>query len=384
MMGSAAIRRWYFVHKWTSLVSTLFLLLLCVTGLPLIFHEELDAALADTVQVPELPAGTPHAPLDTLVAAVKKVHPDQVVRFVSWEQEEPEIVNFSLAPKIDSPLGVFTNVTLDARTAAVLPPKTNGLVMTLYQLHTDLFAGLYGKLFLGFMGLLLLASLVSGTVLYAPFMRKLAFGTVRRHKTTRVRWLDLHNLLGIATLLWLSVVGATGVINCCADLVFRYWQFDQISAMAAPYRDRPAVVALGSLDRAMRTALAATPGMKPRIVAYPGTLVSSKQHYMIFMSGTTPLTKKLGKPLLIDAVSAELTDMRQSPLYLTALLVSQPLHFGDYGGMPFKILWALFDLVAIVVLGSGVYLWFKRRRMNADSPLVDIERDAGLAAGGAA
>lgn len=46
--------------------------------------------------------------------------------------------------------------------------------------------------------------------------------------------------------------------------------------------------------------------------------------------------------------------------YLTALLVSQPLHFGDYGGMPMQILWALLDIATIVVLGSGLYLWLKK------------------------
>ena len=46
----------------------------------------------------------------------------------------------------------------------------------------------------------------------------------------------------------------------------------------------------------------------------------------------------------------------------TALLVSQPLHFGDYGGMPMKILWATLDGLTIIVLGSGVYLWVVRRK----------------------
>jgi len=42
--------------------------------------------------------------------------------------------------------------------------------------------------------------------------------------------------------------------------------------------------------------------------------------------------------------------------------VSQPLHFGDYGGLPLKIIWALLDIVTIVVLGSGLYLWLDRRQ----------------------
>ncbi|MCO5774728.1 PepSY domain-containing protein, partial [Citrobacter freundii] len=84
------------------------------------------------------------------------------------------------------------------------------------KLHTDLFLGLPGYLFLGLMGLLLVASLVSGVVVYTPFMRKLDFATVRAERSRRLKWLDLHNLLGIVTLSWVLVVGVTGVINTLA------------------------------------------------------------------------------------------------------------------------------------------------------------------------
>lgn len=69
--------------------------------------------------------------------------------------------------------------------------------------------------------------------------------------------------------------------------------------------------------------------------------------------------------MLIDARTAEVTAAPRLPWYLTALLVSQPLHFGDYGGMPMKILWALLDIATIIVLGSGLYLWLKRRQPAA-------------------
>ena len=41
-MTAKTLRTWYLVHKWTSLISTIFLLMLCLTGLPLIFHEEIE------------------------------------------------------------------------------------------------------------------------------------------------------------------------------------------------------------------------------------------------------------------------------------------------------------------------------------------------------
>jgi len=60
------------------------------------------------------------------------------------------------------------------------------------------------------------------------------------------------------------------------------------------------------------------------------------------------------------------------PWYLRALDVSRPLHFGDYGGLPLKMIWALLDLVAILVLGSGLYLWAARRRRRRSPDRVGL------------
>ena len=46
--------RWQAVHSWSSLVSTVLLLLLCVTGLPLIFAHEIDHITGNGVALPEL------------------------------------------------------------------------------------------------------------------------------------------------------------------------------------------------------------------------------------------------------------------------------------------------------------------------------------------
>ena len=49
-----------------------------------------------------------------------------------------------------------------------------------------MFLGLPGMLFLGFMGLVFALAIVSGVVLYAPFMRRLEFGTLRLARSRRV------------------------------------------------------------------------------------------------------------------------------------------------------------------------------------------------------
>jgi uncharacterized iron-regulated membrane protein len=63
-----------------------------------------------------------------------------------------------------------------------------------------LLLGIPGQLFLGLIGLVFLVALASGVVVYAPFMRKLPFGTARKDRSARVKWLDTHNMVGIVTL----------------------------------------------------------------------------------------------------------------------------------------------------------------------------------------
>jgi uncharacterized iron-regulated membrane protein len=205
---------------------------------------------------------------------------------------------------------------------------------------------------------------------------------VRTGRSRRLKWLDTHNLLGIVTLTWALVVGVTGVINTWADLMIQLWRFDQLAAMVAPYHGKPPVAPdrLTSLDRVVATARQAAPGMTPAFVAFPDTLFSSAHHHMVGMRGETPLTRRLIRPVLVDAQTAVLTDTRELPWYLTALLVSQPLHFGDYGGMPMKIIWALLDIATIVVLGSGLYLWLARRREPVETRLSESVPDDGDAA----
>ena len=58
-MTARALRNWYLVHKWTSLISTVFLLMLCLTGLPLIFHEEIEHYFEPHPELKELTADAP-------------------------------------------------------------------------------------------------------------------------------------------------------------------------------------------------------------------------------------------------------------------------------------------------------------------------------------
>lgn len=363
-MKSQTVRRWSILHTWSSLICTLFLLMLAVTGLPLIFHHEIDHLLGDAPHYREMPADTPRLDLEQLARAAEAHRPGEVMQYFGWDDEDPNGVMAITAATAGTEPNSSHTFALDARTGEALemPSANGGFMMVMLRLHVDMYANLPGKLLLAFMGLLFVVAIVSGTVLYAPFMRKLEFGQVRVDKSRRTRWLDLHNLIGVVTLTWALVVGVTGVISACADLLIASWRNDALATMIAPYKDAPPLTQRAPATRLLEIAESAAPGMQADFIAFPGTRFSSEHHYAVFLKGNTHLTAHLATPVLIDAQTLQVTAVVERPWYMDALGMSQPLHFGDYGGMPMKILWAVLDVLTIIVLGSGVYLWWVRRR----------------------
>jgi uncharacterized iron-regulated membrane protein len=360
-MKPATLRAWSKVHTWSSLICTLFLLMLALTGLPLVFHDEIDRLThpraAESWTAAEL------LPIDQVIAVTLARQPGQVPIYLSFDEDRP-VINLTTGPASDAPEAAMRFNPVDLRTAA--PPvgdaPGHGVMDIVLDLHKDMLLGKAGEYFLGAMGLCLVLALVSGVVLYAPFARKPGFATVRRGKSNRLRWLDWHNVIGGVTLAWAMVVGVTGTINTLADPITAWWRADALAHLVhdrngavLPYRPGLAQIAL-------RNAQAAVPGSQVQFVAFPGAAFSSRDHIAVYLKGDTPLTAKLLTPVMVDACTGTVDGVAPMPWYMKALLLAQPLHFGDYGGLAMKVLWALLDLASIVVLGSGLYLWLGKPR----------------------
>lgn len=368
-MRGRALRHWGWIHKWSSLACTLFMLLLCLTGLPLIFGDEIEHLAGAGFEPPQLRAGREPAGADAVAAAASRHLPGLVPLYLFAEAAQPDLWFVKLDTRPDTDERNARLLAVAAGDASVLgePAFGHGFMYWTYRLHVDLFAGLAGKLFLGSMGMLLLLAIVSGGVLYAPFMRRLDFGTVRRQRSRRIFWLDQHNLLGIATLAWALAVGATGVVNTWADLLLKAWQAEQTSQLTRGQTYRllppdPLFDTANPAQQALERARRAAPGMCAGMIAWPGTLLSTPEHFAIVLRGDTPLTSRLSRNLLVSPRTGEVLEAGERPWYITAFQLSQPLHFGDFGGLPLKVLWALLDLLTIAVLGSGLHLWLRPGR----------------------
>jgi len=333
-----------------------------VTGLPLIFHHELDELMGYAPKPEAALVDRKMVTVDQIAEAALAHDPGKVLQYIAWEKDDPGMVIAYTNGAVDGKPDDAVVRAFGAYSASPLGLVGTGPMLVLLKLHTDMFAGQPGKLFLGGMGLLFLIAIVSGVVLYWPFARRLDFGTIRQARSSRVTWLDWHNLLGVISIVWAAAVSGTGVINTWAEPMLDQWRTSELASMTAPYAGTLPPSHAASLDKIVGNARKAAPGMEVAFIAFPGTAFSSSRHFAVFMRGDQPLTSRLLKPILLDAETAEVADARDLPVYLKALFISQPLHFGDYGGTPLKIIWAVLDGITIVVIGSGLYLYVLRRR----------------------
>lgn len=335
------------------------MLLLCLTGLPLIFSSEIRA-IGEPGLAQE--STNPPASLDAVIASASALHPGKQPLYLFADKEGRSWL-VKLAERADDERNaVFARIDAGSGKALGTPQFKAGVMGVILRLHVDLFAGLPGRIFLGVMGLLLLVSIVSGVVLYRPFMSRLDFGTVRHQRSARTRWLDLHNLLGIVTAAWFFVVGGTGAINTVSGLALRAWQTEQLSARKArPTNGSEGKSRTLSVQDVRARIAHDAPGADIRTIAFPGTVLATSDHFAVQLRGASGISRHQSDSVLVDRFSGEVLAQPERPWYVTPLQLARPLHFGDFAGLPLKLLWAALDLVTIAVLWSGLVLWWKKR-----------------------
>ena len=101
-MQAVTLRRWGWVHKWSSLVSTLFILMLCLTGLPLVFSHEIDHLTGNEIEAPAMPEGTPRAAVDRVAAEAVKAYPGLVPLYFFAEEDDPDVWYVKLDTRVDT------------------------------------------------------------------------------------------------------------------------------------------------------------------------------------------------------------------------------------------------------------------------------------------
>jgi len=358
--GRRVFRVCHWLHRWTGLVAAPFFLILCLTGGVLVFRDEIDSLLGATP--PPAPAAGEAKPLSALAAAAIAARPGMRPISIYLDPDTPDRAYVGVAPPGPAVLRDHAAVLINRTTTTPMPYSDPRGTLTgfVFDLHARWLAGPKGELFGGAIAILVFICLASGVVVYAPYVRKLLFGSVRHRRGTRLVQLDLHNLLGVVLLGWAIVVTVTGICLAAGTLLLTHWQETELRAMAEPNAARVATPV--SIDAAAASAQAAEPERQMRFLVYPDTDFSGPGHYSFLLYGAHRYDERLFKVVTVDAATGKVAADRPLPMYLKALVLSGPLHFGDYASWPLKLFWVLCAGGILFITGNGAVLWWLRRR----------------------
>ena len=312
---------------------------------------------------------------DQVIAAIKRDDPHVIVRSII----RPDESHFALSVGLSYPDGRSVEAYANPYTGAIqgispafdfqqftralhgwwLVPFTNG-----YS---------WGWYLVSLLGLPLLASLITGLVVYKRFWKGFLRLTLRIRHGARIFWGDFHRLSGIWSIWFIAVISITGTWF----LIQAFLGDNQISISSEPIvpviaREKVPTSAPGvpapmiPLDDAIKIATQRIPGLEASFVFLP---LNAYSHLQIGGRGWYPLMFQTAQlnPYDGDIAVSHLLSDRTALEFVTESM--RPLHTGDFGGLWIKLIWAFFGLVLSMMVLSGLLIWTKRTALATANAL---------------
>ena len=347
------------VHLWTGIGLGLYILVISVSGAALVFREEIQD-VAEGPIVSTQPGEV--LDLDEVKHAVETELPGWSVAWLRDREDPREAMEVWLEIE-----GEQRVLLVDPVSGEILGTKAGvvGAVLNfLADLHIFLLAGRTGLLANGVGAGFLLLMCLTGLVIWWPGIKhwRRALTVDPSTKWKRLNW-DLHSAVGFWTLAFVLVWGVTGVYFAFPE------PFRKAVAMVAPVEQmapRPNMPEAGSegdvlpLGTLIAVAEREIPGKVNGWIGLPHH-EGERSAYVYRQDSYAP--DAAIQAVEIDAYTGEVVGVRsfEDPLLGDAILQwFGKLHFGNFGGMPVKILWTVFGLSPALLFATGSIMWWNR------------------------
>lgn len=237
------------------------------------------------------------------------------------------------------------------------------------ELHFNLTVpGALGRYLVGIFGTLLLASLFTGILAHRRILKdafRLRWGGSRRLTNA-----DLHNRIGVWALPFHLIVSLTGsllglsglIIFGLAMVAFKGDQTRAIASLLGPQASedgRPAPVP--DVRPMLALIETETPGARVSQLRFEHVGTAGQQ---VTVSVAAPgyLTRAESYVFSPDGTLKQKAGFTDGNVGMRIYCMLTPLHYGTYGGVPLKVIYALLGAGLTLIVATGGNVWLARRR----------------------
>ena len=336
------------LHTWTGIVAGTFLTVLALTGSLILFRAEFERAAFHTSEA----AGN-RVSLDKAASEVARFRPDWLVRRVRL----PERAGDPYVYQIESTDKRTERVVCDAASGRVLGTIQPGAMDWLVDLHRNFLSGKQGRQAVGVAGIVLFLLSATGLLMWFSGPRQWrTWVSVRRSGSRRRFHFELHRVTGLWAYAFLALISFTGIERAFPDSFRQAVKAvtGQAATVPGPKLKGPASrIALEEYVRIGRGAMPdgvpvelrlSVPGKGPVDLRLyrAGDFSPSGNH--IYLDAST------GRVIQVDRI----VDRSMGARFLAALA---PIHYGQFGGLPIKLAWALMGLTPALLFVTGLIAW---------------------------
>jgi len=352
----------------------LLLFIASVTGVWLVFRQEIDRALNAKLRVVQ-PAAT-RLSEDEIVTLVEQAFPDAMVSLVQFPQRPDDAVSLSLTARKTGTRGRFEAVYVNQYTGEILGQRKTrrsgisraSLDSLILGLHFTLLAGEWGTWLMGLAALVWLMTSVIGLALSWPrlWLRVTSWIPILSARTKRGAYkanYDLHRAGGVWLLPVMMVLAFTSVALNLPQYVRPFvLAFSPLSRQPAGERVTPeeAVVTFDQADAAVRR-------MFPEAKTNDIFRDLSNGRHSVYFHLPEDVNPQGDDFALVDLKTGAITAVRR-PAHGTGgdhfMAWLFPLHTGGAFGWTGRLLVALAGVVMVVLNATGLYVWWVKWRMR--------------------
>lgn len=388
----------YILHSWVGAVTGVLLFVIALTGAvsvfgspeleiwshPSIHHYEpihpdkIEATiLQDAKQVPKGYL----ADIDVILPAVRRTE------FLSiyFHADPDEIKNNKVEPFIVFIHDPNTLELVDIHKGnrdEISAQSSKDLSSFILQFHADLHLGSpVGLLVTGLLGLTLFASIITGLIIHRKILRELF--SFRPFRSLRLFWTDSHKVMGVWGLLFHAMIAFTGAYMGITAVIlvpasaFVFFDGDRAALIEAVLPDiepelsgTPAKLNISKTIQAMQAA------DKGEILSF--SILGWNDENAIMSANILPGKVIPSQILEYNAHKAEPIEThtlfsRLGGLSGPILDAMDPLHFGNFGGLLVKTIWALLGVGTALLGLSGVMIWIERRAYGSTGQLTTTQ-----------
>lgn len=366
----------YRLHAWIGLISALFLFVICTTGVVAIYKPEIERAVdwrGYDFNVPhtDRPVSIEHA-LRSVLAAYPSAEVSACAYPAPPGSMDGHGPTYSFRLRHE---GRGIQALVDPSNGRVVAARVgnDGWANWLRQLHVRfLYFGFWGRVVVGFLGVVFLASIVTGLLIYGKFNKGAWWPTVRWDRGARILAADLHKWVGIVTLAFNILFGLTGAVIGLENLAHRYGprqEQEEERLVRQPVAELPP----GMIERCVGETRTLLPGAQPTRV-----LLTHRRDGCLKVFVEHPaqhLVKENVSHATFDAATGALVqvyDGTGSSAAARFYYAMEPLHFGRFGGHGVKLLWAAMGLSGSFLSASGFVIYVVRKWQRTSTRRVKL------------